>query len=305
MTLAADRWPTFVEPKAGATRTRRHGVVIVWKLELSKLIRQLRVQAVAAICLAAPFLVVAAVKVQGSVPQDTLFGQWLHQSGFALPMVVVGFAGQWALPLLTSIVSGNIFAAEDHYGTWKMVVTRSRSRGDLFAGKVLAALTYTVVVLALLAASSLVAGLLLGTGPVVGLSGQLVPAGHAAGLSGQLVPAGHAAGLVVASWASQLPSVLGYCSLALLLSVATGNVVIGVGGPVLLGLVMQLTSLVSLPSTVQGALLSTPFGAWHGLWVDSPFYGPLRQGLITSAVWFVACATAAWMLFRRRTFGAA
>lgn len=300
MTLAADRWPAFVQPdrpaftppdRKGHPRARDRGVGVVWALELGKISRQARVQAVAAICVTAPFLVLVAVKAQNAVPQDTLFGQWLHESGFALPMVVVGFSGQWVLPLLTAIVSGDIFASEDHYGTWKTVLTRSRTRGDLFAGKVLAAITYTVVVLAILAVSSFLAGFVLGTQPVVGLAGQSVPAGQATAL-------------VLASWATQLPPLLGYCALALLLSVATENVAVGIGAPVVLGLVMQLASLVNLPAGAQAALLSTPFAAWHGLWGQPPFYGPLRQGLITSAVWSCSCLTAAWVIFRRRAFGA-
>ena len=127
MTLAAERWPTFAGPDTARTRSRRHGVAVVWGLELTKISRQLRVRAVVVLCVAAPFLVLAAVKVQSAVPQDTLFGQWLHESGFALPMVVVGFTGQWVLPLLTCIVAGDIFAAEDHFGTWKTVLTRSRT----------------------------------------------------------------------------------------------------------------------------------------------------------------------------------
>lgn len=292
MTLAADRWPAFAGPDTATAKPRGHGGIVVWALELGKIARQLRVRAVVVLCLVAPFLVLAAVKVQSAVPQDTLFGQWLHESGFALPMVIVGFTGQWVLPLLTCIVAGDIFAAEDHFGTWKTVLTRSRTRGNLFAGKVLAAVSYTVILLAVLALSSLLAGILLGTHPVVGLSGQLVPSGHATAL-------------VLASWATQLPPMLGFCAVALLLSVASKNVAVGIGVPVVLGLVMQLASLINLPSSIQVALLSTPFAAWHGFWVAKPFYGPFREGLITSAVWFGVCLTAAWLIFRRRAFGAA
>ena len=79
--------------------------------------------------------------MQSAIPADTLFGQWVHQSGFAIPMVVLGFAGQWVLPFVIAVVAGDIFSSEDHFGTWKTILTRSRSRGELFAGKFLAALT--------------------------------------------------------------------------------------------------------------------------------------------------------------------
>ena len=41
-------------------------------------------------------------------------------------------------------MAGDIFSSEDHFGTWKTVLTRSRGRGELFAGKVLAALTFAL-----------------------------------------------------------------------------------------------------------------------------------------------------------------
>lgn len=295
MTLAADRWATFAAPpnRTGpAVARHRQGVTIVWRLELAKLAGQIRVRAVAALCLIVPFLVVGAFKVQSSVPGDTLFGQWVHASGYAVPLVILGFGGQWVLPVLTAVVAGDIFSAEDHFGTWKTILTRSRSRGELFAGKFLAAVTYAVVMILVLSAATLVAGLLSGTQPIVGLSGQLVPSGRATEL-------------VVASWATQLPPVLGFTALAVLLSVVSRNSAIGMGGPVLVGLVLQLLTLVSLPESVQVGLLTTPFTAWHGFWVESPFYGPLREGLVTCAAWFLVCAGVAWVVFRRRTIAAA
>ena len=155
------------------------------------------------LCLVGPFLVVAGLHLQSATPGDTPFGQWVHASGFAIPMVILGFGGQWLLPVLTAIVAGDIFSAEDHFGTWKTILTRSRSRGELFAGKFLAALTFAVAAMVLLTVSDLAAGLLAGTQPVVGLAGQLVPAGHATEL-------------VLASWVSELPPVLGFTALAVL-----------------------------------------------------------------------------------------
>ena len=49
-------------------------------------------------------------------------------SGFAVPLVVLGFAALWVFPVLASIVGGDLFSSEDRYGTWTTVLTRSRSR---------------------------------------------------------------------------------------------------------------------------------------------------------------------------------
>jgi ABC-2 type transport system permease protein len=255
LTLAADQWPTFAEATA-MPATRRPGVVVVWRCEVTKLAGQIRVRTVAALCLIVPFLVVNAFIVQSAVPQDTLFGQWVHASGFAVPLVILGFTGQWVLPLLTSVVAGDIFSSEDHFGTWKTVLTRSRSRGEIFSGKFGAAMTYTVAMLIVLASASVLAGALMGTQPLVGLTGQLVPSGKAEELA-------------LASWATQLAPLLGFCALAVLLSVASRNSIVGMGGPLVIGLVMQLAALINLPESVRAGLLASPFSSWLGFWCQS------------------------------------
>ena len=84
---------------------------------------------------------------------------------------------------MAGVLAGDLFASEDRYGTWKMVLTRSCTRRDLFAGKVLAVALFAVGLLALLAISSLAAGVLLvGAHPLVSLSGTLLSTGHCLGL---------------------------------------------------------------------------------------------------------------------------
>ncbi len=289
MSLAADRWPAYAEPAAG---TRPSGTLAVWRLELAKLRGQWRVRVIALACLLGPFVVIAGLHVQSATPNDTPFGQWLHTSGFALPMVILGFGGQWLLPVGTAIVAGDIFSSEDHFGTWKTILTRSRTRGELFAGKFLAALTFALAALLLLTVTNLLAGLAAGPQPVVGLGGQLVPAGSAAEL-------------VLVSWLSVIPPVLGFTALAIAASVASRNSVVGIGVPVVLTLAFQVITLLALPVWGQQVLLSTPFLAWHGFWEQPAYVGPFLWGLLSSGVWFTVCSAAAWLIFRRRTIGGA
>ncbi len=289
MTLAVQSWPAYSERTSGS---RLSGTLAVWRVEVTKLTGLLRVRAIIAGCVLAPFLAYAGLNLQSATPGDTPFGQWVHTSGFAIPMVVLGFGAQWLLPVLTAVVAGDMFSADDHFGTWKTILTRSRTRGELFAGKFLAAITFVVVAMVLLTVFDLVAGLVAGAHPVVGLGGQVVPAGQASWL-------------VVASWASEVPPVLGFTALAALLSVVSRNSVVGVGGPVLIALLFQIVTLINLPAWGQAALLSTPFLAWHGFWTQPAFLGPFREGLVTCAAWFVACSCVAWLVFRRRAIGVA
>ena len=290
MSLAAARWPAYAE--TGAAGRAGSGTRTVWRIETAKLSRHIEVRVMAVCALIGPFLVVWGLNLQSATPGDTPFGQWVHTSGFAIPMTILGFGAQWVLPVLTGVVAGDIFSAEDRYGTWKTVLTRSRTRGQLFAGKFLAALTFAVALMLVLTVTDLLAGLAAGAEPVVGLSGQLVPAGHATWL-------------VAVSYLSDLPPLLAFTAIAMLLSVASRNSVVGIGGPVLLALLLQIVTLANLPVWGQQALPSTPFMAWHGFWTQPVYFGPFWWGLVSCASWFVVCASASWLIFRRRTIGVA
>lgn len=259
-----------------------------YRCELTKLGAQVRTKLVVALALVAPFAVAGVLSAANSVPEDTLFGRWVHESGFAIPLVILGFAGQWALPAVTSIVAGDMFAAEDRYGTWPTILTRSRTRGEVFAGKVLVAMSFTLLIIVVLAFSSLAAGVfLVNHDPLVGLSGQLIQPRQCAFL-------------VLLSWATVIPPALGFTALGLLLSVASRNGAVGVAGPIVIGLLMQLGSLANAFGGVQVLFLTTPFAAWHGLMTSPRFYGPLEQGAVVSTVYFVLCLGGAYLILRRR-----
>jgi len=264
------------------------GVAKVCRLELRKLAAQLRVNLVVWVCVLAPIILVGVLKVATTTPSDTLFGRWVHVSGLAIPLLVLGFAGQWAFPALAALVAGDVFASEDRYATWKLVLSRSRSRGEVFAGKCLVGLAFPLLALVLVVASSTAAGLLLiGRAPVVNLSGTLVWVGQGTRL-------------IALSGLSQIPPVLALASVALLLSVVTRHSLAAVAGPVLVGLVAQLGSLVDLPPIVRMVLPAGAFASWHGLWLDRVDTAPLWVGLSTSIVVAAACLTAAAIIFARR-----
>ncbi len=262
----------------------------VCRTERRKLAAQLPLRVLALVCGLGPLAFAAVLKLQSGVPADTLFGVWVHSSGWAVSLVVLSFAGQWGFPLVAGVLAGDLFSSEDRYGTWKTILTRSRRRRELFAGKVLAASMLTVGLVALTAASSLVAALVLtGDQSLVGLSGRLLSPGTALAL-------------VVAGWLVSVLPVLGFTSLAVLFSVASRSGIVGVLGPILVALVMQLLALVGTGTWVHAVLLGSAFDAWHGLFTAHRFYGPLVIGSIVSLAWILACLGAAWRLLRRRDY---
>jgi ABC-2 type transport system permease protein len=264
------------------------GAWSVYRSELLKFTGQVRTRLAVALCILAPFAFVAAIGMQDATPDDTLFGRWLHTSGFATPLVVLGFGTQWAFPALTSVVAGDMFSSEDHFGTWSMILTRSRTRAEIFAGKTLAAMTYAVVVIVLLAASSMAAGVLLvGDQPLINLSGVLTGPGDWTWL-------------VPVSWAVILPPVLVFTALGLLMSVATRNGPAGIASPVVIGLLLQLGAMVDTPAWVRALLPTTSFESWHGLLTTPQYTGPLAWNLVVSAGYTVVFLGVAYRLLRRR-----
>ena len=112
------------------------GALTVAAVEFSKLIGQLKIRITLTACIVSPFVFAAAMAVQSALPEDTLFGRSVKDSGFAIPLVILGFAALWVFPALTSVVGGDMFSAEDRYATWATVLTRSRSRAEVFGGKI-------------------------------------------------------------------------------------------------------------------------------------------------------------------------
>jgi ABC-2 type transport system permease protein len=259
---------------------------LVW--ETRKLRAQLRTKALLVGSVLVPIAVVVIVHSQPRPPKDTLFGRFATENGFAMALLVMGFASQWVLPLLTSIVAGDIFASEDQHGTWKTVLTRSISRSKLFWAKAVVTTVFALLALVLLAASTIVSSLLLvGHQPLTGLTGQTIAPRSALEL-------------VAASWATMALPMVGFTCLALLFSVWSRNAAVGIAAPVVLGLVMQLVGALGGIETLRPYLLSTPFEAWHGLLAQPRFTGPLLDGVVTSAGWSLVCLVAAFVIMRRR-----
>lgn len=266
---------------------RRPGTAAVLRWEVAKLAAQARSRALLIGAIVVPVAIVLIFNTQ-LPPKDTIYGRHIHTSGYAVPLFVLAFAHQWVLPLLAALVAGDIFANEDQHGTWKTILTRSVSRTQVFWAKTLTAVGFNLLVLALLAASTITTSLLVvGTQPLPGLTGQLIPSGHALSI-------------VIASWATAVAPVLGFTALAILLSVTTRNPTVGVAAPVVLGMIMQLLSSLGGLNKGRRYLLTTPFEAWHGLLTAHPFHAPIVTGAIVSAGWLISCLALAYLYLRRR-----
>jgi ABC-2 type transport system permease protein len=287
MSATATAPPAATLPRTAA---RSPSVWRGYRFELVKLLAQWPVRLALLVCWLGPALLVAVISRQSSLPADTVFGRWMGQTGWAGPLVVLAFSCSWVLPLLTSLVAGDVFASEDRLGTWRHLLVAVRSPQRIFAAKALASLTVIALLAAGLAASGIVGGLAsVGGRPLVGLDGHLL--GSAA-----------AARAVLLAWAAVLAPTLAFAAVGLLGSVAFGRSPMGLAMPALLALALQVAQLLPLPVVVRVALPSSGFIAWRGLFTDPAQTGALSIGIAVGLAWAVAATALAYRLFMRRDF---
>lgn len=271
-----------------SVRPSAPGWLAMWRVELTKLAALLRVQVVVAGCVFGPVVVALGMKVSNAVPGDTIFGVWIHESGFAFSLVILNWAGLWALPLCIAMVAGDISSGEYRLGTWSLLLTRSRSRSQVLAGKMLAAATYTFVITLLVGLFSTVVGIVaVGHQPLVGLSGTLLSSRAALQAT-------------IASWASELAPMLAITALAVLISVLSRNSWVGV--LVTVGVVgcMNMIGLLSVIDPIRPFLPTTGIEAWHGLVRGDVYADQVRTSVVVNLVWTVVCFGLAAFSFLRR-----
>lgn len=281
---------TAVEERETPASVRPVGLGRGYRFELVKLVSQWRIRVLLLACWLAPAVFVAAVSQQSDLPVDTLFGRLMNITGWAGPLVLLGFAGSYALPLLTSLVAGDVFAAEDRLGTWRHLLVAMRSYRRIFVSKALASLTVILLLVLGLAVSSTVGGLVaVGGQPLIGLDGHLLSSGDAA-LK------------VILAWLCVLAPTLALAGVGLLGSVALGRSPMGLLLPAVVALVMTVAQLLPLPVVVRLALPTYAFISWNGLFTDPVQLGPLLVGVGVSLVWAVVATALAYVLFLRRDF---
>jgi ABC-2 type transport system permease protein len=260
-----------------------------YRFELVKLLALWRVRLMIAACWLGPAFLVVVVSRQASLPADTLFGRQMNATGWAGALVVLGFAGNWFLPLLTSMVAGDVFSAEDRIGTWRHLLVAVRSKQRIFVAKSLASVSVLLVSVAGLAVSGVAGGLAYGSRPLDGLDGHLISPGAAAGK-------------LALAWLIALAPTLALAAIGLLGSVTLGRSPIGLLLPAVVGIGLQLAQSVPMPAAVRLALPGYAFLSWDGLFTSPQQLGPPLVGVAVSLAWAVTATTLAFVVFMRRDF---
>jgi ABC-2 type transport system permease protein len=151
--------PSLPAPGA-AVHVRRPSTLVAYRWELRKLVSQKRTYMGLGLAVILPliFVIVQNVHQHHGRGGDSIFAAQITQSGLATPVLMLLFESVFFLPLIASLVAGDIVAAEDGNGTLKTILTRSVNRGQVFVAKTLAALTYGTIAVFLSAAVATVGG---------------------------------------------------------------------------------------------------------------------------------------------------
>ncbi len=281
--------PAAAEPSALA-HTRRPSTLTAWRWEMRKLVSQKRTYLGLGLAAVLPLIFVLAQNLRGHRGHDqgNIFAAHITQSGLATPVLILLFLSVFMLPLIAALVAGDIVAAEDGNGTLKTILTRSIDRGQVFAAKTLAAMTYATIAVFLSAAVATVAGVASwGFNSVVTFSGSIVTA-----------PEGLL--LVFAANACYLIPLMAVTAIGVLLSTATRNSAASVVGTV--GFVILLFIVSGIPGLegIKPYLLTEQFENWHGLLRTPTDWAPIWHSAWVCALYGVPSLLAGYLVFLRR-----
>ena len=199
-------------------------------------------------------------------------------SAYQVPALGLLSGMEFLLPLLVAIVSAELLGLEMSNGTLPTILLRPVTRSQWILAKLLVAVVYPFVLLAILLLVSLLVGGPLGYGPFVGGTGL-----GAAGLLGEgtMLPGAAFAELLRAYVVAGL-SLIPVSLLAILLTVVFMNVAGGALATLAVLIIMQLLVifpwLEPLLLTTQLNAYSTPEGLVRAL-ATIAFYGAIFAGL--------------------------
>jgi ABC-2 type transport system permease protein len=283
---------TLSPPAAAAparAHTRRPSTLVVYRWELRKLVSQIRTYVGLGLLSLLPLIFVIFESLHHQHDQrDNIFAAQITQSGLATPVLMLLFMSGFFLPVVAALVAGDIFSNEDGNGTLKTILTRSVDRGQVFAAKTLAAITYAVLAVIVAATVATVAG-------VASWGFHSVRT-----YSGTLVSAPEALLLVFAANAAYLIPLAAVVGIGVLLSATTRNSAAAVVGTI--GLVILLFIIAQIPGleAIQPYLLTEQFQAWQGLLRTPTDWAPIAHSAWVCALYGVPALIAGFLVFLRR-----
>jgi ABC-2 type transport system permease protein len=251
-------------------------------LEYRKMLGFRSVRLAALVCLLLPWIWSFAPRLQD------IYGLVLV-SGWQVPALALITAVQFLLPIFIAVTCAELIGSEVAQGTLAPLMLRPLGRAQLITVKLVAALSYPVLLLGVLFAGSLLAGVRLGLGEFAGGTG-LGPGSWVG--EGLLTPAAAFAQTLRGYFLAAL-SLMPVAALALLLGVALLNTAAAALATLASLLVLRL--LVVFPVNFQQLLLTTHLDAYLGQNPDQ-----LRTSLVYLLIYTVGFALLSLFTFERR-----
>ncbi len=276
-------------PAALARRGHRPSTFTVYRWELRKLVSQKRTYLGLGLAAFLPLLFVIVELIRNQPAHgDTIFAQEILQSGLATPVFMLTFLVGFFLPLIASLVAGDVVANEDSNGTLKTILTRSVDRGQVFAAKAAAAFTYAALAVYVAGAVGTIAGI-----GAWGFHGLRT-------LSDTYVSAPKALLLVFAAHTFVLIPMIAVAAIGVFLSTVTRNSAAAIVGTI--GITIVLLILAAIPGLegLHPYLLTQQYFAWQGLLRTPTDWAPITHSLWVCALYAVPALLAGYLVFLRR-----
>jgi ABC-2 type transport system permease protein len=288
MSSATAAPPVAVAPPVA--HVRRPWTLTIYRWELRKLVSQKRTYLGLALVVILPlfFVVFQNVHTRHDRGAGNIFAAQISQSGLATPVLMLLFLSAFMLPLVGALVAGDIVANEDGNGTLKTILTRSVDRGQVFAAKAAAAMSYAAVAVFLSASVATVAG-------IASWGFHSVRT-----FSGTIVSAPEALLLVVAANAIYLIPLLTVAAIGVLLSTVTRNSAAAVVGTIGLVLLLYIVSGIPGLEGIKPYLLVEQFQSWQGLMRTPTDWAPIAHSAWVCALYGVPALFAGYLVFLRR-----
>jgi ABC-2 type transport system permease protein len=276
-------------PAAQAPTPRRPSTAVVYRWELRKLISQKRTFLGLGLAVLLPLIFVVSQLIRGTPAHgESIFANEIFQSGLATPVLMLTFLAPFFLPLIAALVAGDVVANEDGNGTLKTILTRSVDRGQVFAAKVAAAVTYAALAVYVSAAVGTIAG-------VAAWGFHSVRT-----LSDTVVSAPKALLLVFAAYTFFLIPLIAIVSIGVLLSTVTRNSAAAIVGTLGVTLVLAIVSQIPGLEGLHPYLLTQQYFAWQGLLRTPTDWAPIIHSLWVCALYAVPALIAGYLVFMRR-----
>lgn len=269
-------------------------------IELVKLFRRPRVWVSITLLCALPAVVAIFLATSGLAPppgQGSAFLSAVLRDGTLFPLAALAIVLPVFLPVTVAVIAGDAVAGEAATGTLRYLLVRPVSRTRLLVAKLVALVAYVLLAVVVVAAVSLVVGVLaFGVGSPAAVGG----AGGITSLSGNPLSTGELVLRLVGAIAYVAISTLSVGAVALFLSTLTDSALAAAMGALATLVVSQVLVTLGAADSVQAYLPTRHWLAWIDLFREPIFWRDIQAGLAVQAGYVVVLLLAAWANFSTR-----